>query len=32
LSTELTRLATLHAEGHLTDAEFEQAKRRVLNG
>lgn len=32
LSTELTRLATLHVEGHLTDAEFEQAKRRVLGG
>jgi len=32
LSTELTRLAALHAEGHLTDAEFEQAKRRVLGG
>ena len=32
LSTELTRLAALHAEGHLTDAEFKQAKRRVLNG
>jgi hypothetical protein len=31
LSTELTRLAALHAEGHLTDAEFEQAKRRVLD-
>lgn len=31
LSTELTRLATLHAEGHLTDEEFEQAKRRVLD-
>jgi hypothetical protein len=32
LSTELTRLAALHAEGHLTDAEFEQAKRHVLGG
>jgi hypothetical protein len=32
LSTELTRLAALHAEGHLTDTEFEQAKRRVLGG
>ena len=32
LSTELMRLAALHAEGHLTDAEFEQAKRRVLGG
>jgi hypothetical protein len=32
LSAELTRLAALHAEGHLTDAEFEQAKRRVLGG
>ncbi|MFI7678024.1 SHOCT domain-containing protein [Actinophytocola sp. NPDC049390] len=31
LSTELTRLAALHAEGHLTDVEFEQAKRRVLD-
>jgi hypothetical protein len=31
LSTELTRLAALHAEGHLTDEEFEQAKRRVLD-
>jgi hypothetical protein len=31
LSTELTRLAALHAEGHLTDAEFAQAKRRVLD-
>ncbi len=32
LSTELTRLAGLHAEGHLTDEEFEQAKRRVIGG
>ncbi len=32
LSAELTRLAALHAEGVLTDAEFEQAKRRVLGG
>jgi hypothetical protein len=31
LATELTRLSALHAEGHLTDAEFEQAKRRVLD-
>lgn len=32
LSAELTRLAALHAEGVLTDVEFEQAKRRVLGG
>lgn len=32
LSTELTRLAALHTEGHLTDEEFEQAKRRVVGG
>lgn len=29
---ELERLAKLHAGGALTDAEFAQAKQRLLNG
>ena len=30
LTSRLERLATLHASGSLTDAEFEEAKRRVM--
>jgi hypothetical protein len=32
LAGELERLANLHREGQLTDAEYEVAKRRVLGG
>ncbi len=31
LAEELERLASLHARGVLTDAEFQQAKQAVLN-
>lgn len=32
LSEQLERLADLHARGRLSDAEFERAKARVLDG
>ena len=31
LTAELEALASLHANGHLTDAEFEAAKAKLLN-
>ena len=32
MTQQLQRLGELHAEGLLTDAEFETAKRRVISG
>ncbi|MDT9695620.1 SHOCT domain-containing protein [Streptomyces sp. P17] len=32
VADELTKLASLHADGHLTDEEFSEAKARILRG
>ncbi|MET8560788.1 SHOCT domain-containing protein [Streptomyces flaveolus] len=32
LADELAKLSSLHADGHLTDEEFSEAKARILRG